>query len=225
MHKPFKIIFKLDSHNVISEISLNRKTGEFYYFPKEQDFFDVTSTIRQLFVSEDDIPIYDDVIDHISWHMDGTLHLKYKNIDVKSVITKIETSFSTFNRNTLLPLISHSVRDRNGKPGTIIALLAGLDIIENIELLPSPYSNFIIKGQKNEHISAVTNTESNLPFGYIFISVPIFVPITDNNAHFSFTVPLQEDDLLAVIAYLKTEKKRFIFAPLHIDELTVRTDQ
>ncbi len=225
MHKPFEITLKLDAHTLVSEISLNRKTGEFFYFPKDRDFFDATSTSRQLFVSEDDIRIYDDVIDHISWHKDGTLHLKYKEIKNRSVITKVETSFGNFNRNTLLPLISHSVRDRNGKPATIIALLAGLNIIENIELLPSPYSNLVFKGQRNEHISPIKNTEVDLPFGYIFINIPIFVPITDKDALFSFTVPLQENDLLAAIKYLNSQKKSFIFAPLHIDELTARTDQ
>lgn len=225
MHRPFRIVFKLDNESLVSEISLNRKTGEFFYFPKEQDFLGSGLSRKQMFTSHNDIVIHDDEVDHFSWHRDGTLHIKYRRIKEKSIIDRVEASFCDFDRDTLLPLFSHSVRDVNGRPATIISVIAGLNIIHNIERLPKPYSAFVMKGQQNNHISSVINSQGGLPFGYMFISIPLFIPIENESANFSVTVPLQEDDLLAVAEHLENEKKRPISGLLKISNLIPRTDQ
>lgn len=140
MHQPFEISFKLHPNFEFAKVRLNRKSGEFYYFPVYGDLLAQKGNAIQITPSHPDMRLFEDPIHHASWHKDGTLHIKCPKNDQRSqkdgkvIIDKANQPFSEFDERSLLPLISHSIRDENGKAVTVICLLAGNAIIHNLEL-------------------------------------------------------------------------------------------
>lgn len=220
MAKPFRITFQLSTGAIFAEASINRSTGDFYYFPKYQKFISNNYDHLRLKPSYDAPDICHDPIDHISWHKDGKLHIKHQSADraKKTLMNPVECDFLHFNEKTILPLFSHSIRDHEGNSASIIAIIAGNKIIQNLNLLPKPYSRFIVKGKKNNHIQSVTNG-SEQKFGYTFFNLPFFVPITDNLTKFSVTLPLQEDQLKEAADTIAKNEGGIFLKPMEIRNL------
>ena len=190
MPKPLIIKFCIDDKNteeIFAKVSINRNTGEFYFFPQLKNGHYLLES------SCNDIKIYDEVPEHLSLHKDGTIHIKYReNSKSKTTINKLEKPFSTIGRKTLVPVLSFSIRTAN-KENSVICLLAGKDIIENLSLLPKPYADFAVP----ERVKSLVDSANMLCFGHLFIFLPFFIPRHNKNL-FSITAPLQESDLFDV---------------------------
>jgi len=88
-------------------------------------------------------------------------------------------------------------------------LIAGNDVLDNIELLPKPYSLFIINNKKNDHVFTVRCSENNLNFGYLFIHTPVFLP-HNYKGFSSFMVPPKEEHLTNAYNNMPTNSKMHI---------------
>lgn len=189
-HKPFKIYFNFGAAPIV--VTINNITGElFCFFPK------IPESSYLLERSCDDIKIYNNTRpNHVSLHRDGTIHLKYDNDSKKTVINHLEEPFRKIDKQTLVPCFSFSL-GVEGKGFSVICLVAGKDIIKNLNLLPNPYAYFLIKGKKNAHVNSLINSGNGLEFGHMFMFLPFFIP-RNGLGVFSMAIPLQEDDLLNI---------------------------
>ena len=98
----------------------------------------------------------------------------------------------------------------------------GKNIVKNLELLPEPYSRFIIQGQKNEHVVSLFNSRNDLEFAHMFIQIPVFIPINDKKGSFCITAPLQDDDLFKISPKIKDYLTN---SKLTIKDLKIKTEQ
>ena len=184
-NKPFRIFFK---NNLFCSASIN-KSGEFYLFP---NFHEYNKNETRVNIEEYNLltPVEKKDIHHFSWHKDGRMHIKYHD-NSKTIIDIVEKKFSEINDKDLLPLFNLSIR--RDSEYSAICLLAGKKILKNLTLLPDPYSFFIRKNYRNEHIVTISNNE--LMFGHIFIFIQGFIPRNDTKSFLSLTCPLQEDEI------------------------------
>lgn len=113
----------------------------------------------------------------------------------KQIIAEAEKNFDEFDKRSVFPILSFSVRTKDEEK-SVICLIAGRDLMKNLSLLPDPYSKFVVKGQKNNHITSFYDGRSKLNFVHMFIQIPIFLPINDRKSLFSAICPLHEDFLL-----------------------------
>jgi hypothetical protein len=74
LHRPFQITFKLISGELFAQAKINRKTNEFYYFPKYTSFLNDYYNTISLIPSHNDMQCYAEQLDHISLHKDGAIH-------------------------------------------------------------------------------------------------------------------------------------------------------
>jgi hypothetical protein len=121
----------------------------------------------------------------------------------------VEKKFSEIEENSYLPICSLSVR--NKKDVSLICLLAGKKILQNLSLLPEPYSYFIKNGHKNDHIISLNLSESKMNFGYLFIQIPSFIPRDDTISFLSLMCPLQEDEIKKIGIHVSSDSLNLMF--------------
>ncbi len=191
----------------IAEIKINRSTGDIYYFPK----FDLKTIgydkLLKTEASHSDIKLYPKIPDHISWHKDGKLHVKYGDKEnYKTSIDQAEESLLQLKGKDFLPLLSHSVGLANNQHWTVLLFAIGKKAIEEKSFFPKPYC-FFAKNSESKNVQSYINISLQNPDLCLSImQIPYFIPHDAVEKIVSLTIPIQEDELEKILQFKRDQK-------------------
>lgn len=154
-----------------------------------------SDSIFKNYASQPDIKMHDKIPDHITWHKDGKLHIKYGHGDKrKTSIDRAQKSLLDIKGKDLLPLLCHSIRIK-GSEYSIIFLAVGKGVVTDNTPFPPPY-NYFAKNCQSKNVKCLTNISAQNPeLCLLFFEIPHFVPLGNDMELVSITTPLQEEDL------------------------------